>query len=600
LDNQDYFFKYFTKRESRVYLNYLFFFAYAQDHFVHSDKLYCLNRDRNYLNEEFKEIIINNVFKANKVISKQNFENISHLSNKSNNIINNLYNKKELKKLTKIIIPKYYLNLKPILYNINYLYAKDVPSDKIPHIIPNYFPNSVSIYSVIKNHIMKEKYGIYILNYKEFAFKGKKKEKSISSAFNRSKDYYMLNSFLSISSNNAPISSERNKTNSSNNQLNEHKVIHNIYRRLKNDIDIVEVERLTKKLMNNEIKKKSNINISINSSIDLDNKNDQEIFLSTLKKPFIGNRVITVPKNKLCLTNLNKGKEMTTISEIKWIKPEEEEKNKKIDITKAINEKMKFLTEKKEELRKKYPLEKYIENKKKYNDNLFNFYLNCDDEYDYMINKKLNRKKENKKNILNTYFPDRFLNAKKYQEYLINSPFLETLQKIDHYLNSSLKTKKNDNIIVKSLENTLQNQNIFDLKKESSFSANKKIYSFKETYKFMIGRNKSDNRKEFKRNIFNKTNVFYKQFKTLTYATKNRSNFKKSGAFAFSSFSGSNYDKTENEWKEIDKEIFNTYNNSFLDSNIMKKIKLDQRKKQLNLKNCTTFKDIARCPNIYI
>ena len=59
LDNQEYFLKYFTKRESRVYLDYLFFFTYSNDHFVKSNKIYCINRDKNNIKEDYNEIIIN-------------------------------------------------------------------------------------------------------------------------------------------------------------------------------------------------------------------------------------------------------------------------------------------------------------------------------------------------------------------------------------------------------------------------------------------------------------------------------------------------------------------------------------------------------------
>ena len=112
---------------------------------------------------------------------------------------------------------------------------------------------------------------------------------------------------------------------------------------------------------------------------------------------------------------------------------------------------------------------------------------------------------------------------------------------------------------------------------------------------------KKENKNYLRQNIFNKTNTFYQQFKTLNFATKNRSNFKKSGAFAFSSFSGSNYDQTENEWKEsADIELQNSYFNSFFASNLMKKIQSDYKRKLTTLKSCTTFKEIAKCPNIYV
>ena len=589
LDNQEFFFKYFTKRESKIYLSYLFYFIYAKDHFVQSNKLYCLKKDRNHIKEEFNEIIINNIFGAQKIISAQNYDKIPNIYKTAKNIDQRFFDKKEIKKLSRVIIPKYYLNIKPIIYNINYLYVKDLPSNKIPNTIPNYIPNDTGICSVIKNHVLKDKYSIYVINYKEFAFLGKKEEKGSSSNLNKSKDNIILNSFISTSSKNEVISSERNKANISSFQSIQHNHnIHNVNKRVKNDTDIADVENLAKQIVHNEFKKED-INKLLNINEDIDNKNEKDIFLSTLKKPFIGNR----SSNKISSNNNKVNRNDNKIITFNENKSNEKEEDKRIDITKAINEKIKILRMKNEEIRKKYPLEKYINHKKKKKDNVLNFYLNYDDEYNKENNKKFLRDKIKQKNILTYYFPDRFLNAKKYKEFLINSPFLKTLQKINKFISVS-KPKTNNNI------KTLNNTHYLNNRKGNSFSPNTKVYSFKETYKFMIGMNKTENRNNFKKNIFNKTNVFYQQFKTLNYATKNRSNFKKSGAFAFSSFSGSNYDKTENEWKEVDTEIHNSYNNSFFDSNIMKKIKSDHKKQQLTLKNCTTFKEIAKCPNIYV
>ena len=360
---------------------------------------------------------------------------------------------------------------------------------------------------------------------------------------------------------------------------------HSSFRRIKYDNDIYDLENLVKKIINTEIKK-GELDNNLNDIDYIKNiENEKEIFLSTLKKPFIGNRTqkeIVYKKIKKQDLSLDKVKE-----------DELDEINKKIDFSNSINKKIKFLKKKNEEMKKKYPLHFYINNKKQKNKKMVLEF------YDLENNKENNYKlKYENKNFLNKYFPDRFLDSKKYRDYLLNSPFLKILQNFETSLISKDFIKyrnKTKNKYSKKL--FIQNNSI----KEKAFSPNKKIYNFKETHKFLLGMQKNDDWNDLKQNIYDKTNNFYRQFRTLNFATKNRSNFKKSGAFAFSSFSGSNYDKDENEWKETAHiELQNSYFNSFFASNLMKKIKNDYKKKQNTLKSCITFKDIAKCSNIYV
>jgi hypothetical protein len=256
------------------------------------------------------------------------------------------------------------------------------------------------------------------------------------------------------------------------------------------------------------------------------------------------------------------------------------------------------------ELNMKYPLSQYMVKRKK-NLNKHNLYLNMDDdEFDFEKFKKMKdngfipKAKSGNKNVVNKYFPERFLNPKKYKDFLLNNPLLKTMKKIEHYFDSFSTREKNHKNPFDKID-TSEDKKCIRLTKEL-LSPKPRIYSFKETYKFLIGHNKREDLVDFKKNIIYKTLTFYRQFKTLSEANKNKSNFKKSGAFAFSSFSGSNFDKSVNEWKEAEKEIKNSYNNdSFLSSNLMKKINSENKRRQFTLKNCTTFKECIKCPNVY-
>ena len=597
-DNQEYFLKFFEIDESKAYLNYLVYFIYAKDPFVKSKRLICLNKDRKQIRDDYREIIINKVFGAQKIVTSYQLSKESQLIGKSN-INNKFIDKKRIKKLSRIIIPKYYLDIKPIFYKINYIYAKDIPSSKIPNIIPNYLANDFRIYSIIKNIILKKKFSILVINDKDYALEERershhKKRKSENQKDNKN----ILSSFISASSKNGTSDTERNKLN-----LSKMHFMHNEFRRIKEDIDINDVEQLVKKIMNKQQKKGAEeAEETIENLFEKYHKNNnkKDIFLSSLKQPFMGNRTKT--------TKFRRNTAHMASSGGKSVKSDDRTKGayaNRIKIPKDLEQKLEYLKMRNKELNMKYPLSQYMVKRKK-NLNKHNLYLNMDDdEFDFEKFKKMRdngfifKAKSENKNVVNKYFPERFLNPKKYKDFLLNNPLLKTMKKIEHYFNSfSTREKKHKNITFDKID-TSEDKKCIRLTKEQ-LSPNPRIISFKETYKFLIGHNKREDLDDFKNNIIYKTLTFYRQFKTLSEANKNKSNFKKSGAFAFSSFSGSNFDKSVNEWKEAEKEIKNSYNNdSFLSSNLMKKINSENKRRQFTLKNCTTFKECIKCPNVY-
>ena len=597
-DNQEYFLKFFEINESKAYLNYLVYFIYAKDPFVKSKRLVCINKDRKQIKDDYHEIIINKVFGAQKIVSSYQLSKESQLIGKSN-ISNRLFDKKKIKKLSRIIIPKYYLDIKPIFYKINYFFVKDIPSSKIPNIIPNYLVNDIGIYSIIKNIILKKKFSILMINNKDYAIEGKEKshhKKRISK--NHKDNINILTSFISASSKNGTTDTERNKLN-----LSKVHHMHNEFRRIKDDIDINDVEQLIKKIINTQNKNGTEeAEETMENLFEKYQKNHskKDIFLSSLKNPFMGNRTATKKFRGNTADMAN--------SAGKNIKSDDKTRGgyaNRIKITKDLEQKLEYLKMRYKELNMKYPLSKFIVKRKK-NLNKYNLYLNMDDdEFDFEKFKKMKdngfslKEKSKNKNVVNKYFHDRFLDPKKYKDFLLNNPLLKTMKKIEHYFNSfSYRGKKYKNIPIEKID-TSGNKKCIRLRKES-LSPNPRIHSFKETYKFLIEHNQKEDLDDFKKNIIYKTLTFYKQFKTLSEANKNKSNFKKSGAFAFSSFSGSNFDKSVNEWKEAEKEIKSSYNNDpFLSSTLMKKINSDNKRRQFTLKNCTTFKECIKCPNVY-
>jgi len=596
-DSQEYFLKYFEIDESKAYLNYLVYFIYAKDPFVKSKRLVCINKDRKQIRNDYHEIIINKVFGAQKIVSSHQLSKEPQFFGKSN-INNKFLDKKRIKKLSRIVIPKYYLDIKPIFYKINYFYVKDIPSSKIPNIIPNYLVNDLGIYSIMKNIILKKKFSILVINDKDYALERKDKSHHKKRKPGNQKDNNnILTSFISVSSKNGTTDTERYKLN-----LSKVHHMHNEFKRIKEDIDINDVEQIIKKILNTQHNHETEeADEAMGNLFEKYHKNNskKDIFLSSLKKPFMGNRTKT--------TKFRRNVAHMASSASKSIKSDDRVRGgyaNRIKITKDLEKKLEYLKRRNKELNMKYPLSQFIVKRKK-NLNKYNLYLNMDDdEFDF---EKFKKMKENgfkhkansgDKNMVNKYFPDRFLNPKKYKDFLLNNPLLKTMKKIEHYFNSFSSRENHKNSPLDKIESS-GNKKCIRLTKES-LSPNPRIHSFKETYKFLIEHNKKEDIEDFKKNIIYKTLTFYRQFKTLSEADKNKSNFKKSGAFAFSSFSGSNFDKSINEWKEAEKEIKSSYNyDSFLSSILVKKIDSENKRRQFTLKNCTTFKDCIKCPNVY-
>ena len=226
----------------------------------------------------------------------------------------------------------------------------------------------------------------------------------------------------------------------------------------------------------------------------------------------------------------------------------------------------------------------FINNNKNKRKMKFKLYLNLTED-ELTLNKKQNHKKNNtEKDIIKKYFPERFIDPIKYKEYLLKSPFLASLIKLKDPINP-------------------EKLNIINLKqKEKSMNIlyknnNKK---FKDTYKFILDFNQKEKREELINNIINKSNKIYNNIKIITESQKRRNNFKKSGAFAFTSFKGIHFGKDENIWEDTHHCFKTYYDNSFKKSNLMRKINKENTQNEENFKKSTTFKEILKSSNIYL
>ena len=301
----------------------------------------------------------------------------------------------------------------------------------------------------------------------------------------------------------------------------------------------------------------------MDSSLNTIKENDSELFLSTLKQPFIGNR---------------QGKGLKHVK-FKGSQRSEESNNKK------RNEQLLL-----------YTIEFLSKDNKNEENKKFKLFLDLnEDEYNFKKDKEKKKQRLNndKQNIIKNYFNERFIDPEKYKEYLIKSPFIKTVYNIS---DSFYHKNKSSNSKIYSL----LNNNLTENKKSNySISCDKsKKKSFKATYEFLLGQNKKEKRDELINHLVNKSNKIYSQIKTISEMEKTRNNFKKSGCFAFTSFNPINLGPGENEWDINDNYFRAYYESTFGNSNLMKKINRENFKKDEYFKKSITFNQILKSSNI--
>ena len=557
-DNQEYFFKFFTTKESKVYLTHLLYVTYSKDPFVKSTRAACINKDLKKVKSEYNEYIIKNVFEAKRLILSRD------LNKYMPNLPPKLYEVAQ-QKLSRIAIPKYKIIVKPVLATtINYIYIRDVPYSKIPKTIPNYSKIDKQLYTKIKSFVIKKKFSVLLINGKKVP-KGKDNKKYMEKELSRD-----INILYSVRTNN---SDDDDYVDSSNLYKTRYNIdinqVDNNFRNKKNkDINDIEslIFRMSQKPIKKEVEEEDEENNIIHKS-NLESLNtihendDSEVFLSSLKKPFIGNRDDTKSKK-------------VTFNEMKRTKQENKKKNEDLLL---------------------YTMNYLKSNNNKgnnYNKKKYKLYLDLNED-EFNFNKKSNL--INNENIVKTYFPERYIDPEKYREYLIKSPFVKTVYNISSSFTPNNNLNKNK--VYHLLANNLKENN----KSVNSFSFDKNNFdSFKPTYKFLLGYDKKEKREELINYLINKSNKIYQQIQIINEAENKMSGFKKSGPLAFTSFKGIKFDKKRNEWDRSKNFFKRRYGKNDWNTILLRKIDKENYEKDENFKKCDTFNQILKKSNVYL
>ena len=570
-NSQEYLIRYFGKNEIFIIMNYALFFIYDKD--IHSIAKY---KKKIVKNEDILNMF-NNLVKSNYYFfgTMEIFKDIavyyrnSKVNNSKLSILNNLD------------------NVKPILdEEIHYIYAKDVPPQKFPNSLPNFFCLGDIILSYFKKYLAKEKFSKLKTNVidknqnKNIVKKNKNRFEEEKISYNKNTKTTNNNILLNLS---LSLSKEKN-LNDEQSESEESKIMHNSNRRLKIDNDIYDVEILVDKILNRYYSNKEKGNNPINKLksqiIQLNDKkpiykrratkfrttqisnllNYEEKNISYLKQNPINNKLIEINNNSgVFKTSVKYQGLFNKIA----LTPKENILTSSFNNSgrRVLGENINlFISKKKEE--RDFPSPHTQLNILKYTKKV----LDND-----------NKKFMNFKNIINKDNKSNFaLENKVISKTKLRSKNL--FKRSNSYYND-----KNSNSTIKEVSSNCSTQNLI-------------FYKFKETEKFLSNstKNKYNVNKYISLKKINKLPKFnYNPQKTKVY-------FKSPNQNAFCIYSGMTFDKkVVNIWESKKIEGV-TVKETYITNNLFTKIKNFNIKNHNDFQRSSTFNEIIKSPNIYI
>ena len=532
-NKQEYLIKYFVKNEIYIIMNYLVHILYSKDIATivkNPKKLLTYNEIRTMFNN-----LVNNNY--NFIGTMEIMKGIGvYYKHKGNNNPTNAISNLE--------------NIKPILgKNINYFFAKDIPSNQMPNCIPKYYLLEPEVIDYIKDFTEKRKYTKInrLDNNSQIVPKIKKKRQYYDS--NKLKGNILTNISLFIS--------KDKYDNDESTEMKQTKRKHNSYRRMKNDSEIGDVEIFVEKILgrykdkiNNYKKNTKKISRRIIRQRSKRMNSMFQVPLSHLKKKgsfFQSSKLLNIKalnvnqlNKKVFKTSLKHVGITTSKNIVRYIKKID---GNNLTLNKGNNNVGIYLNNNEE----KKSFKKLA--------------INCDLKYKTVKNRDIINKKRQK------------------------------LIRFDGFKNEKLNLEQK--ISNKNSANNINSNSINNIK-ETSSNDSLFYHKIKNISKFLAQSNKN------KYSINN-----YISLKKLnSFSTKNISIPKKviykgPSKKAFSTFSGMNFeDNGVNNWEnnKIDTDIINVVvKTSFL----LNRIGNSYNKNLKSFHNCNTLKKLIKCPLIY-
>ena len=519
----------YNYKQSLIILRYLLFFIYDKDIITYVEKP-DNEKNKKYILSNFKKLSI--LLKKKKELRQITGDNIKtinkYIKNDESIII-------DLEKINNNLFISYDFS------KVKYLYIYDVPQMKINNCIPNIFPNGIRVMKILKNFLNKKK-SQKLYNNKVYSVKKNTSNKNDNINYNKKNENYLLDNISILSE-----EEKNNKFYKNDYSINYH--INNI-KREKNDIDIIDIEKLIRNISEKEKSKK-------------------------VKKVNIKNK-ISVKK-----TSLKLYKKAFSNKKLSFF-----DKSKNIDNFSPTNEKL-HISDNSTSLSNKYKIEKQD---KKSKENEIQNYSSSRKILPYRDKKTKKKVNILKDNYINVKKKPLFLSPSKKNENLSSSTninikkdlLLFSFPNLNHKNNEE---KKNNQNIKKIFSNNIIKKYKYKFKHINEFSPVNKSYK--------IINYKLRDLKEFiraKKKLSNKS-ISNNPIELKSYYSYNK-------GFEYSPEIYIFKNKNENIWEEG--EDFTTQKQcENLSKHIMNNIKKKYIQYNKNLKKLTSLKEIIKYGNIY-
>ena len=254
-----------------IILRYLLFFIYDKDIITYVEKP-DNEKNKKYILSNFKKLSI--LLKKKKELRQITGDNIKTINKYIKNDESIIF---DLEKINNNIFISYDFS------KVKYLYIYDVPQMAKNNCIPNIFPNGIRVMKILKNFLNKKK-SQKLYNNKVYSVKKNTSNKNDNINYNKKNENYLLDNISILSE-----EEKNNKFYKNDYSINYH--INNI-KREKNDIDIIDIEKLIRNISEKEKSKKvKKVNIKNKISV-------KKTSLKLYKKAFSNKKLSFFDKSK--------------------------------------------------------------------------------------------------------------------------------------------------------------------------------------------------------------------------------------------------------------------------------------------------------------
>lgn len=163
-DNNEYLIQSFKRIHYVIIMRYLLAYVYDKDFSIHYTK-YEYKHKTNIIKEQFQSLVSNNYVFEDELLEEKNSS--SERNRPYNLLLHKNLTPRFLKPRSLLFLCEYeQLNRNKTRENLfmkvpKYYFVKDVPKEKVPNIVPNFYIQGYFMYSILSNHLFYKKFIIF-------------------------------------------------------------------------------------------------------------------------------------------------------------------------------------------------------------------------------------------------------------------------------------------------------------------------------------------------------------------------------------------------------------------------------------------------------